>query len=111
MLTLEQFSSAIEQLIATEDKNAEFNKDMEKYSGTYFISELNEPAGNALVDVLEIIFKDTDNWISYWLYELKRGTSDLEASTADNTPIPLKTIEDLYNLLISNYTCECNCKG
>ena len=103
VLTLEQFTDAINGIIDTNHKNEQFSASMEEFSGSWFISELGLPATDTLLRVLEIIFDDRGEWISYWIYELDYGTrDDLSATNADGTPIPLKTIEDLYTLLIKN---------
>lgn len=62
-----------------------------------------------LVSILEEIFDDKENkWISYYLYELDCGKSykdgDITEKDKDGNVriIPLKTPEDLYNLLIED---------
>lgn len=60
---------------------------------------------DTVVDILEAIFDDQDtNWISHWVYECDFGESykDGDVTENDGTIIPLKTVDDLYNLLIKN---------
>lgn len=64
---------------------------------------------NKLVSILEEIFNDKETqWISYYLYELDCGKSykdgDITEKDKDGNEkiIPLKTPEDLYNLLIED---------
>lgn len=54
-----------------------------------------------LIGALEKVFHDKNSWISYWIYELDFGNKYKEGSVidADGSDIPLKTIEDLWNLL------------
>lgn len=58
---------------------------------------------NQLVKVLIEIMHDQENeWISYYCYEKDYGRDDkLEVFDKNNNKIPLKTAEDLYNLLVS----------
>jgi len=103
-ISYELFEKSIKGLIETFNKNDAFSKAMEKVSDTYFISELHHPASSIALGLLEAIFKDEGEWISYWMFELDYGlkADDLTAHEADGTPISLKTIQDLYNLLIKN---------
>ena len=58
---------------------------------------------NQLVKVLAEIMHDQETeWISYYCYEKDYGRDDrLEVFDKNNNKIPLKTAEDLYNLLVS----------
>lgn len=76
------------------------------------VSVCYSPLEDDLVDLLIYIFKDNKNdWISYWLYELNFGeeansmTASIESDTSDtgSFSIPLKTSNDLYDLLIAEY--------
>ena len=57
-----------------------------------------------VTDLLEFIFNDKDQWINYWIWELEFGErfEDGDAKDADGSNIPLKTMENLYNLLVKN---------
>lgn len=54
-----------------------------------------------LVNLLEYILDDKDEWISYFVYELDCGRRYKEGSVtnADGSLIPLVTIEDLWAIL------------
>ena len=58
------------------------------------------------VNLLEDAMGDSEtNWISYWIYELDFGANYTDGAVITpptNEHIPLKTSEDLYNLLIGN---------
>lgn len=102
--TLEQFTDAINALKTTWDKNTGFSNSMSSWTSSFFISEFGEPACEKIIELLEFIFNDKDNWISYWVYDLDYGSSTtLSATREDGSKIPLSTIEDLYNLLVENY--------
>lgn len=58
-----------------------------------------------VVELLTKATKDEENgWISYWLYELDCGEKyhDGSVTSADNQIIKLKTIQDLWNVLIED---------
>lgn len=57
-----------------------------------------------VIDLLEFIFNDKNQWISYWIFELEFGKryEDGDVKDADGSNIPLKTVEDLYDLLVRN---------
>ena len=57
-----------------------------------------------VVDLLEFIFNDENQWISYWIFELDFGKNyeDGWVTQKDGAVIPLKTVEDLYDLLVKN---------
>ena len=59
-----------------------------------------------MLKLLEIVMHDTEsNWISYFIYDLDFGKEWKEDSvlSADNVPIPLRTPEELYNMLVEEY--------
>ena len=57
----------------------------------------------ALVNLLEIVFNDKSDWISYFLYELDFGKRYKDGMITDNDQnVKLATPEDLYNLLVEN---------
>lgn len=57
-----------------------------------------------VVDLLEFIFNDKNQWISYWIFELDFGKDYEDGYVKDEhgEVIPLKTTEDLYDLLVRN---------
>ena len=57
-----------------------------------------------VIDLLEFIFNDKNQWIKYWIFELDFGKNyeDGDAKDADGSNIPLKTVEDLYDFLVRN---------
>ena len=57
-----------------------------------------------VINLLEYIFYDVDGWIRYWTFEVDFGKDyeDGDAKDADGINIPLKTTEDLYDLLVRN---------
>lgn len=56
---------------------------------------------DSVIDLLEYILHDEDDWIGYWLFELDCGKRYKSGTIteADGSDIPLATVEDLWNLL------------
>lgn len=66
------------------------------------IIELSFPSLIAnVIDLLSVLTHDTNDWISYWVFELECGAKYKDGCVSDenNINIPLKTIEDLWNIL------------
>ena len=59
---------------------------------------------STVIDLLEFIFNDKDQWINYWIFELDFGKNYEDGYVKDEhgEVIPLKTTEDLYDLLVRN---------
>ena len=61
-----------------------------------------------MIKLLSIIMEDESGWISYFIYELEFGEKyedgDITATDKDGKEvmIPMKTIDDLYQVLIDN---------
>lgn len=57
-----------------------------------------------VIDLLEFIFNDKNQWISYWIFELDFGKDYEDGYVKDEhgEVIPLKATEDLYDLLVRN---------
>ena len=57
-----------------------------------------------VIDLLEFIFNDVDEWIQYWTLELEFGEryEDGDVQDKDGNNISLKTSENLYDLLVRN---------
>ena len=96
-----------------------FCKVMDNYKSMFnFTDEMNElfdkykMDGNiyppmcteTVVDLLEYIFNDKKRWIKYWIFELDFGKDYEDGDVKDEhgEVIPLKTVEDLYDLLVRN---------
>lgn len=61
-----------------------------------------------MIKLLSIIMEDESGWISYFIYELEFGEKyedgDITATDKDGKEviIPMKTIDDLYQVLVDN---------
>ena len=82
----------------TDEMNDLFNK--YKMDGEIYPPMCTE----IVIDLLEYIFNDVGEWIQYWTFELGFGKEyeDGYVKDSDGGISPLKTAEDLYNLLIKN---------
>lgn len=73
---------------------------------TYCEGHLSQPdCSVGLLHTLEIMFRDTNpvgGWIDYFVHELAFGKKYTEGmvTESDGSPIPLGSIEELYDLLI-----------
>lgn len=56
---------------------------------------------DSVIELLEYIMRDEDDWIGYWVFELDCGKRYKPGivTEKDGADIPLETIEDLWNLL------------
>lgn len=65
-----------------------------------------------MVELLSILMEDESGWISYFIYELEFGRrykeGDITATDKNGkeVAIPMKTIDDLYKVLIDNIAAK-----
>lgn len=59
----------------------------------------------AVVNLLGLMMHDTNDWIGYWIYEMEYGEKYFKGCVTheNGVEIPLHTVEDLYNFLVSEY--------
>lgn len=114
------------QLMTTYINREEFSEILSKLKQSYnFLGELNDLFSkykredlvfstgleDTVVKILEILFKDKETqWIAYWVWELDFGEKykDGCVSESDGTNIPLRTAENLYDLLLKNMRSKIN---
>lgn len=98
MLTYEQFEKYIEAIRSNYHRLNEIGEVL-RWDDVFELSMAGDVIG-----LLEHIFRDKDEWISYWVYEKDFGLDWEEgcAIEADGTDIDLSTTEKLYDFLISN---------
>ena len=53
-------------------------------------------------ELLKRVMNDKKEWIEYYIYEADWEKTFKEIYESDGTPIPLETIEDLYNIIIDS---------
>lgn len=101
MLTREQFKEYMLKAKELEEISNKLTNDFKLLSNTNEIF-LEKPFTD-IVSLLKIIMDDQYGDIDYFIYELDWGTKAKEDSITeeDGTPIPMFTLEDLYNKLIT----------
>ena len=91
-----EFEKYINMVMAAQERDVAFTS-IFKVEG---IVTFSDDLVNGIVSLLEQMFHDHSEWISYWLWELDCGKNYVEGSvTIQKKPLPLKTIKDLYNIL------------
>lgn len=61
---------------------------------------------NLTIKMLSDIFKDKNNWLTYYVYECDFGenkTFIASVTDIDGKKIPFETLSDVYELLVNNY--------
>jgi hypothetical protein len=104
VFTKYDFISAIEALQKQYEHDQKCSDAMEVIFPNDFISGYdNHWLTNKLVELLENNMNDSEEWISYFLYELDFGKKWKPGTvTEGDKDIPLRNAEDLYDLLRSN---------
>lgn len=114
VLSKEDFTQIVSRIVAAHDTSramTELIKDSKKATGEDMLVDFFDPfvlySGqlDSLVKTLEVMFQDSNGWISWWLFECDYGhDEDLLAtvSDADGESIPMSTVGDLYDLLVAN---------
>ena len=102
MMTKKSFCEVMDNYRFMFDFTDEMNDLFDKYKmdGNIFPPMCTE----TVIGLLEFIFNDKDRYISYWAWELDFGADyeDGYIKDKDGGIIPLRTAEDLYDLLVKN---------
>jgi hypothetical protein len=100
-MTKEQFKKAMQSYMDAEDRLNIFNTLLRNIGNQSFIdfSYILEP----VLQSIELTAGDDGGWISYWLYDLKRGAeAKKDTVRLGNSSVPCKTLDDLYDLIKGN---------
>lgn len=102
VMSKESFCKVMDNYRSMFDFTDEMNDLFDKYKmdGNIFPPMCTE----TVIDLLEFIFNDKNQWIRYWIWELSFGTDyeDGDVQNPDGSIIPLKTVANLYDLLVKN---------
>jgi len=100
MITLEQFKSALFDIKRFQEAQDSIN-DGFKILGQDSRIMITEPE-SVVVRLLEAIFNDKGEWISYFLYQLEWGKKYEDGCVfdVDYSYIRLNTIKELYDFLV-----------
>ena len=100
MLTFEEFNNYIKRIkkqIEYEDSLDKALQEMSPDFGGFFNGAIT-----IALDLLKKIMNDKNERIDYYIYEADWGKTFKKVYESDGTPIPLETIEDLYNIIIDS---------
>lgn len=100
MLTFEEFKGTMERIKKQIELEENLNDALYKMSPDF--GGFSSDTISIIIDLLEKITNDEDKWIEYYIYEADWGKTFKEVYEADGTPIPLATIEDLYNIIVDS---------
>ena len=102
IMSKESFCQVMDNYRSMFDFTDEMNDLFRKYKSD---GEVFPPmCTRTVVDLLEYIFNDVNEWIQYWTLELEFGEryEDGDVQDKDGNNISLKTSENLYDLLVRN---------
>lgn|GEM_PF-1614840 len=103
VLSRETFGKVIGLIREQHEIDRQVSDSLEKLSDTFITVNSSNKIYDALYLVLEEAMHDTSQWISWWIYEMDYGEKAKKGSvTMNGKDIPVKTIDDLYNLLTEN---------
>ena len=95
-MKLDDFKMHMEKIVNAIEKSREIGE----VFGCEGIITIHDELLDSIVDLLQYHFKDRNDWINYWLWELDMGKSYKKGGVIlDGKDVPLKTIEDLYNII------------
>lgn len=95
-MTKENFS----ELINAVKSHSEYIWNLYKDYGIDFVNSPVMEIENEITKYLKAQFDDKCDWINYWMWELNFGENWKPGTVTENgNDIPLKTIDDLWNLL------------
>lgn len=105
-LSLEDFEKIMGRIIETWNYQDSLNTFFRENNVEGYI--IQPDCIDVTIDLLEHIMEDEGGWISYFCWDLDFGKCYEDGSVldADEKPIRLATVQDLYNLLVQNLKCR-----
>jgi len=100
-MTRKEFIDSMKRFIKLRETEEKIHEALQGLDSDGFCSFTMSNYESLVIDLLKKVMNDKDEWISYWFYELERGKNATNDSVRDkdNKPIPIKTLNDLYNLI------------
>lgn len=103
MISRKRFGECIKQLKKERDRMTRTSSLLKELTGQYCSIADEGYLMDAFVGLMEEMMGDLDcNWISHWVWEMDFGKKG-QVQEKDGTTVALKTIDDLYNFLVSNW--------
>lgn len=107
--SIEVLKIAVEALKKMDENLAKWQPTFDDmFNGSWVIPSYYDEPRHAIIEMVEKLFDDPDgqygSQFSWWVYEAEYGTREGIADSmtdSDGTPIPMATVEDLYNYYIS----------
>ena len=98
------FIQTIETMRELNKEQEDFDAILKRIDNEFGGGYLHNKTISLLADILKEAMNDKYDYISYYLWEIDFGNEYYDGciTEADGTSIPLKTAEDLYNLITSN---------
>lgn len=102
VLSFEEFDKYINRIQTFIEVDSEINTSIRKLNDD--LAAFSCLTGiNEIIHLLEFIFSDKEEWITFWMFEMDFGASSEQCQMSINKkPVILKTSKDLYDLLVKN---------
>ena len=96
-----EFTKLMEEFISLRKAETKLNDALKEFNSDFNYFSFGRWE-TMFIRTLEFAMNDKDEWISYFIYDLELGESDLTVKDPvkiGGEPVSIKTISDLYNLL------------
>lgn len=102
-MTLEQLNRFVEALNKFHEREELLSDCFGPFNSSWTMIEFCPEISRSIFEFIKEEFEDVGDWFGYWFYELDQGKNkEIGASTMDEVPIKLDTLEDLYNFMMEN---------
>jgi hypothetical protein len=95
-MTKQEFKKILTELIKLKKDEMALDTALKKFDPDSSLSLLRYES--LVVDTLTLAMNDTNEWITYWLYDCNCG-KDIKAVKIMGKNVPLKTMDNLWNIL------------
>lgn len=100
-MTKELFIDTINFIKELNQEENDFNDMLRRVDNEFGGGFIHGKSINYLTGLLKILTNDENDWISYYCWEIEFGEKYYDGcvTEVDDTPIPLRTPEDLWNII------------
>lgn len=93
------FIEAMERIIKSENAFCNLEDAIHEVSDSSYKPIISKHI-EICMDIMKLAMNDKNNWISYWFWDLEKGTrKDLKVRDCDGKIVKMKTLGDLYNCI------------